>query len=48
MSTPLPQSPSGFMGILFGKLMELTNADAYHRALQALAPMDDERFLELG
>jgi hypothetical protein len=27
----LPQSPSGFTGKLFGKLMELTNADAYNK-----------------
>ncbi len=48
MSNPLPQNPSGFMGILFGKLMEFTNADAYNKALQALAPADNERFLEIG
>jgi ubiquinone/menaquinone biosynthesis C-methylase UbiE len=48
MSNPLPQSPSGFMGILFGKLMEFTNADAYNRSLLALAPSDHERFLEIG
>jgi ubiquinone/menaquinone biosynthesis C-methylase UbiE len=44
----LPANPSGWMGRLFGKLMELTNADAYHKALQALAPSDNERFLEIG
>jgi ubiquinone/menaquinone biosynthesis C-methylase UbiE len=44
----LPQSPSGFIGQLFGKLMEWTNADAYHKALQALAPSDNDRFLEIG
>jgi ubiquinone/menaquinone biosynthesis C-methylase UbiE len=44
----LPQSPSGFTGKLFGKLMEWTNADAYQKALQALAPSDNERFLEIG
>jgi ubiquinone/menaquinone biosynthesis C-methylase UbiE len=44
----LPQSPSGAIGKLFGKLMEWTNADAYRKALQALAPADNERFLELG
>lgn len=48
MSNPLPQSPSGFTGRLFGKLMELTNADAYNKTLQALAPSDNERFLEIG
>jgi ubiquinone/menaquinone biosynthesis C-methylase UbiE len=44
----LPQNPSGFTGKLFGKLMEWTNADAYQKALQALAPSDNERFLEIG
>jgi ubiquinone/menaquinone biosynthesis C-methylase UbiE len=44
----LPQSPSGLTGKLFGKLMEWTNADAYHKALQALAPSDNEQFLEIG
>jgi ubiquinone/menaquinone biosynthesis C-methylase UbiE len=44
----LPASPSGLMGRVFGKLMELTNADAYQKALQALAPSDNERFLEIG
>jgi ubiquinone/menaquinone biosynthesis C-methylase UbiE len=44
----LPQSPSGFTGKLFGKLMELTNADTYTKTLQALAPSDNERFLEIG
>jgi ubiquinone/menaquinone biosynthesis C-methylase UbiE len=48
MSNPLPQSPSGFMGILFGKLMEFTNADAYNRVLLALAPSNNDRFLEIG
>jgi ubiquinone/menaquinone biosynthesis C-methylase UbiE len=48
MPNPLPQSPSGFLGILFGKVMEFTNADAYHQALQALAPLDREQFLEIG
>jgi ubiquinone/menaquinone biosynthesis C-methylase UbiE len=44
----LPQSPSGSLGKLFGKLMEWTNANAYNQALQALAPLDRECFLELG
>jgi ubiquinone/menaquinone biosynthesis C-methylase UbiE len=44
----LPANPSGFTGKLFGKLMEWTNSDAYHKALQALAPSDNERFLEIG
>ncbi len=44
----LPQSPSGFTGKLFGKLMEWTNADAYQKALRALAPSDNEQFLEIG
>jgi ubiquinone/menaquinone biosynthesis C-methylase UbiE len=48
MRNPLPQNPSGFTGKLFGKLMEFTNAAAYQKALQALAPSDNERFLEIG
>ncbi len=44
----LPANPSGWMGKLFGKLMELTNGDAYQKAFQALAPTDNERFLEIG
>jgi hypothetical protein len=36
----LPQSPSGFTGKMFGKLMELTNVDAYQKTLQALNPID--------
>jgi ubiquinone/menaquinone biosynthesis C-methylase UbiE len=44
----LPQNPSGFAGKLFGKVMEWTNANAYCQALKALAPIDDELFLELG
>ena len=44
----LPQSPSGFTGKLFGKVMEWTNADAYQKTLQALAPSDNECFLEIG
>jgi ubiquinone/menaquinone biosynthesis C-methylase UbiE len=48
MSKPLPQSPSGFTGKLFGKLMEWTNADAYQKVLQALDPSDRECFLEIG
>ncbi len=48
MSNQLPQSPAGFTGKLFGKLMEWTNADAYQKVLQALAPSDNERFLEIG
>ncbi|WP_310483559.1 class I SAM-dependent methyltransferase [Chamaesiphon sp. VAR_48_metabat_403] len=48
MSKPLPQSPSGFTGKLFGKLMEWTNAAAYQKVLQALAPSNNERFLEIG
>jgi SAM-dependent methyltransferase len=45
---PLPQSPAGLMGKLFGKLMEWTNVDAYRKAIEALAPLSHERFLELG
>jgi ubiquinone/menaquinone biosynthesis C-methylase UbiE len=45
---PLPQSPSGMIGELFGKLMEWTNACAYKKAIEALAPSPHERFLELG
>jgi ubiquinone/menaquinone biosynthesis C-methylase UbiE len=48
MRKPLPQSPSGLLGILFGKVMECTNADAYHQALQALDLSDNEQFLEIG
>jgi SAM-dependent methyltransferase len=44
----LPQNPSGFAGKIFGKIMEWTNANAYSQALKALAPIDDELFLELG
>jgi ubiquinone/menaquinone biosynthesis C-methylase UbiE len=44
----LPANPSGLLGKIFGKLMELTNADTYQKALQALAPSDNELFLELG
>jgi ubiquinone/menaquinone biosynthesis C-methylase UbiE len=44
----LPQSPSGFTGKLFGKLMEWTNTNAYQKTLQALAPSDNECFLEIG
>lgn len=36
------------MGKLFGKLMEWTNMDAYRKAIEALAPLPHERFLELG
>jgi ubiquinone/menaquinone biosynthesis C-methylase UbiE len=45
---PLPQSPSGFMGKLFGKLMEWTNVGAYRKAIETLAPATNERFLEIG
>jgi ubiquinone/menaquinone biosynthesis C-methylase UbiE len=45
---PLPQSPSGFMGNLFGKLMEWTNADAYRKAIEVLVPAPNEHFLEIG
>ncbi len=44
----LPANPSGLVGRAFGKLMELTNADAYSKTLQALIPIDSERFLEIG
>lgn len=44
----LPANPSGWMGRVFGKLMELTNADAYNKALQALNPLDNEYILEIG
>jgi ubiquinone/menaquinone biosynthesis C-methylase UbiE len=44
----LPANPSGLMGGIFGKLMELTNADAYKKALQALNSVENERFLEIG
>lgn len=45
---PLPQSPSGFMGKLFGKLMEWTNVGAYKIAIATLAPAPNECYLELG
>lgn len=45
---PLPQSPSGFFGKLFGKIMELTNSRAYRGALDALNPIEGEIFLEIG
>jgi ubiquinone/menaquinone biosynthesis C-methylase UbiE len=44
----LAQNPSGLMGRIFGKLMEWTNANAYRKAIQTLAPARHERFLELG
>jgi SAM-dependent methyltransferase len=46
--TSLPVNPSGWMGRVFGKLMESTNTDAYQKTIQALAPSDNERFLEIG
>jgi ubiquinone/menaquinone biosynthesis C-methylase UbiE len=45
---PLPQSPSGFMGKVFGKLMEWTNIGAYRKAIETLNPSANERFLEIG
>lgn len=50
MSTkqPLPQSPSGFTGILFGKIMEWINASSYRKAINALQPVSKEHFLEIG
>ena len=45
---PLPQSPSGFMGKLFGKLMEWTNIGAYQRAIETLAPAPNDCLLEIG
>jgi ubiquinone/menaquinone biosynthesis C-methylase UbiE len=45
---PLPQSPSGFMGRVFGKLMEWTNIGAYRKAIEILNPAPNERFLEIG
>ena len=44
----LPANPDGFGGRIFGKLMELTNTDAYNKTLQALTPIDNERFIEIG
>jgi ubiquinone/menaquinone biosynthesis C-methylase UbiE len=44
----LPANPSGWMGRVFGKMMELTNTDAYQKTIQALAPSDNEQFLEIG
>jgi ubiquinone/menaquinone biosynthesis C-methylase UbiE len=50
MSTkkPLPQSPSGFTGMIFGKIMEWTNSDSYRKAINALKPSSKEHFLEIG
>jgi ubiquinone/menaquinone biosynthesis C-methylase UbiE len=45
---PLPQNPSGFVGKLFGKLMEWTNVGAYRKAIETVAPAPNERFLEIG
>jgi len=47
-SLPLPQSPSGFIGSLFGKLMEWLNTDSYRKAIQALEPAHHEHILEIG
>ena len=47
-SLPLPQSLSGLMGKIFGKLMEWTNTGAYQQALETLAPAPNQCFLELG
>lgn len=47
-SLPLPQSPSGFIGTLFGKLMEWLNTNAYRKAIHTLEPARDERILEIG
>lgn len=55
-SMPLPQSPSGYLGKLFGKLMEWTNTDAYKSAIlvlrgsanETLTPAPNECYLELG
>jgi ubiquinone/menaquinone biosynthesis C-methylase UbiE len=47
-SMPLPQSPSGLVGQVFGKVMEWTNMAVYHQAMQALTPVPNELFLELG
>jgi predicted TPR repeat methyltransferase len=47
-SLPLPQSPSGFVGRVFGKLMEWTNIGAYRKAIETLNPSPNERFLEIG
>ena len=44
----LAQSPSGFAGMLFGKLMEWINSSAYRKALKALKPISNERYLEIG
>jgi ubiquinone/menaquinone biosynthesis C-methylase UbiE len=44
----LPANPSGWMGRIFGKLMESTNVDAYQKTLQAINPIDNEQFLEIG
>ena len=47
-SLPLPQSPSGFAGMLFGKLMEWISSGAYREVINALEPKANERCLEIG
>lgn len=48
MNAPLPQSPSGPLGRVFGWVMERLNAQAYRRALEALQPVDTRHYLEIG
>jgi SAM-dependent methyltransferase len=47
-SSPLPMRPAGLAGRLFGVVMERMNARAYSRALDRLAPVAGEHFLEIG
>jgi ubiquinone/menaquinone biosynthesis C-methylase UbiE len=45
---PLAMQPSGVPGRLFGVLMEALNEPAYRAALRALAPVPEDRILEIG
>ncbi len=40
--------PAGLSGRLFGLVMERVNAPSYRAAIDALAPVEGERFLEIG
>ncbi len=45
---PLAKSPSGFMGAIFGKIMEWANSESYRKAITALQPSSKECYLEIG
>lgn len=47
-SVPLAQRPQGFLGSLFGHVMEWMNESSYEAALRILKPVPNERFLEIG